>query len=104
MPAHLAFPVALAANGKLAKVQQDTDADVAKCIDVILSYPLGARQGSPGFGVRTQAFEQGGPHLSEIREAIIANEPRAEDASALLADDRLSGAIARVQVGFGGTS
>jgi hypothetical protein len=99
MPRHFQWPLKVSATGQLATNEQDSDADVATSIAVILSYPRGGRIDNPGFGLPIEALRVGGPDLQEIRAAVLASEPRA-DAEVHLADDRLLRGIANVEVGF----
>ena len=97
---HIAYPVTLTPGGRLRANEQDTEAEVADCIAVILSWPIGTRRGEPGFGVPTELFESGGPRLDEIHDAVVSNEPRAVDVSEEVLDATLARGIASVTVGF----
>jgi phage baseplate assembly protein W len=72
----LTWPLRLAANGTLAAVEQDTDADIDSCVTAILSYPVGWRDDSPSFGRPRLAFREGGVDIGEISRALGIFEPR----------------------------
>jgi hypothetical protein len=97
---HLSYPVKLLPSGRLLTNEQDSDAEVADCIAVVLSWPVGTRQGEPDFGVPGQLFGSGGPDLSEIRNAVTANEPRAAGVRDEVIEAALRRGVATVRVGF----
>lgn len=95
---HFALPFRFV-NGRACTVEQGSDDEIGACITAVLRYPLGSRPALPAFGVQEQAFEQGGPHLAEIRAALAEWEPRA-DTTLQLDDPRLLDFVAKVRVGF----
>jgi hypothetical protein len=97
---HLAFPVQLSQGGSLLANEQDSDAEVADCIAVVLSWPYGTRQGDESFGVPSQLFDSGGPDLAEIRQAVVNDEPRAEEVADEVLETALRGGVGTVEVAF----
>jgi len=73
---HLAFPIALSADGSLATVVQDTLDEVAGCVAVIVGTPVGACTTVPDLGVPDQTFA--GPDPGAIIAAVSRYEPRAQ--------------------------
>lgn len=95
---HIAFPPRLTSGGRLAVNEQDSDEDVASGIAVILSWPRGTRRGKPDFGVPPPLFEQA--ELSELRDAVMANEPRAATIDPELLDTTMRRGIESIRFGF----
>lgn len=90
---HFAFPF----DG--STVEQGSDQEIAACMAVVLSWPLGTREGNPDFGVDEQAFLNDGASLDEIRQALDVNEPRA--LTEITADDtQLGQFLEQVRVGY----
>lgn len=98
-PRHLKWPLELGPKGSLVTVEQDTNADVANCINVILNYPQGSRLDLPKFGLPGQIGLPGGPNLNDIRQAVLAFEPRA-DVNVHLTDSIIRAGISRVEVDY----
>jgi phage baseplate assembly protein W len=79
---HFAPPFELAGSTRSFRtVEQDTDADLAGAIEVILRYRPGQREDLPEFGtpdasLREVTVDNGVP--VEIRQAITAWEPRVD--------------------------
>lgn len=97
--AHLAWPVQFGPTGFLT-VEQDTEDDVASCIGVICSWPLGEHPTDPSFGLPDEAFLQGGADLAEIKAAILQSEPRAADLAVMQDDAALAAFLSSVNVSF----
>ncbi len=74
---HLQWPVRIE-TGRLAVVEQDTFDDVAQCVKIIASTPLGGASWDPQLGVRGLLYGEGGADPDETYEAVERSEPRAE--------------------------
>lgn len=79
---HFALPLRFA-GGRAVVVEQDTPADVAACVEVVLRTPAGHLEANPRFGAPDLAFTTGGPDAAELVELVARHEPRAQ----LLADE-----------------
>lgn len=98
---HLKLPFRITGN-KAEVVEQDTAEEIAQCVEVVLSYPVGLRIDLPDFGINDQTFREQGPDVDEIRTAILRWEPRADaTVDPILYTDDISGS-ARVQLREGG--
>lgn len=102
---HLAFPARLGPDGRFVVNEQDTDAEVADSIAIVLLWPQGTRESIPDFGVPNQLFHSGGVDPLELRTAVVASEPRAEGRRIALNGDELEDGFEEVELGFdqGGT-
>lgn len=71
----LALPIAIAPNGQLAQLEQDSPADIARAVTILISTTLGDREALPDYGIADQL---GAPNLdeSEIAQAISTWEDR----------------------------
>lgn len=72
---HLALPVRYV-NGRVVTVEQDSDAEIAQAVEVILRFEPGMRPELPDFGVPDQTFRVGGVDRDAIVKAIEKFEPR----------------------------
>jgi hypothetical protein len=72
----LAFPFSMSAEGAVT-TQQDTDAEILDCVEVILSVPLGYREDLPEFGLSDPVFAVG-VDTQEIMDTVTRWEPRAD--------------------------
>lgn len=89
------FEMIQAGGIRALTVAQDSTAEIVQCVYAILATEQGSRIDEPEFGVRDQAFRQGGADFEEMREAIARWEPRARE---VLTDDQLDGLIQEVRV------
>lgn len=101
---HFAFPLKLSKGGSFAVVEQDSEDDVAQCVQVLLSTPVGSRVELPEYGV--DAFE----FTTRVDRAAIASaiedwEPRADVTldDNINSQDKLLRSI-RAEVTTGGTA
>ncbi len=74
---HLSFPFRRTAQGKVALVEQDTDAHVLSCVKVILNCPIGFRVDRPEFGWEFPVFHTFPLDTEPLEEALREFEPRA---------------------------
>jgi phage baseplate assembly protein W len=72
---HLQIPLRLLGN-HLGQVEQDTVDDVAQCVQVIVSTPLGFSDELPDMGLTMQEFYVGGADVEEIQAQLDEHEPR----------------------------
>lgn len=72
----LRFPLSFK-YGRLELVEQDSLAEIAQCVEIILRTPRGHRLDLPDFGVPDQAFRENGADLVALRAAVEQYEPRA---------------------------
>lgn len=72
---HLALPLRIV-NGQAAVVEQDSDAEVLQCVEVVARYRPGDRVAAPDFGVPDQAHQQRGADLVTVADRIELWEPR----------------------------
>lgn len=79
------FDVPLRLQGSsFAVVEQDTIEDVADCVTVIVSTPIGWRDEAPTFGIPDLAFVRQPLDAQELAREIGSQEPRAQ----LIIDER----------------
>lgn len=76
MAQHLALPIVVTGAGRLATVEQDSAADVAQSVALLVDTRPGERRAEPGYGVPDPLF--GGVDLAEVTEAIVEWEDRAD--------------------------
>lgn len=77
MPERLAWPLHLdAATGRLAVVEQDSDADISQCLKAIASTTPGDRADVSDMGVEDPTFGEQLLDLDGIRETFARHEPR----------------------------
>lgn len=93
MPQHLALPIAVTGSGRLATVEQDTEADLAQSVALLVDTRPGERRAEPGYGVPDPLF--GGVDLAEVTQAIVTWEDRAD---LIFAEDVARGVIDSVQI------
>jgi hypothetical protein len=74
---HLSLPLRLSRR-RFATVEQDSAQHVAECVEAAAHTELGWRVEAPEFGVPPYLMAAGGVDPEELREAIVASEPRAE--------------------------
>ena len=76
---HLRIPFGLDRTGRVAVVDQDTDAEVLQTVRVLLATRAGERAALPRWGLSDPAFFAAGDPLSveEIVELVADEEPRA---------------------------
>lgn len=73
---HIAIPIAIR-DAAYVSTQQDTNAEVAGCVAVILQFPLGYREEAPEFGITDPTFSDRPIDTTEIESQVEAYEPRA---------------------------
>lgn len=74
----LSFPFRLRANGLSAVVvEQDSDAEILDCLEVLLSTEKGSREEVPTYGIEDQTFKEGGIDVEQVLMDITKWEPRA---------------------------
>lgn len=76
MPQHLTLPIAVTGSGRLATVEQDSEADVAQSVALLIETRPGERRAEPGYGVPDPLF--GGIDVAQVTEAILNWEDRAD--------------------------
>ncbi|WP_369070012.1 GPW/gp25 family protein [Kineococcus terrestris] len=74
---HLKLPLTLGAGGQLSTVAQDSSADIAQSLGVLLATRPGERLSVPGYGTPDPLFQ--GPDLSATHAAASEWEPRGAD-------------------------
>lgn len=91
---HLKLPVRLdARTGALETIEQDSLAEVAQSVEVVLATPIGSRLDLPDFGAPDYLFRQLPVDTSTAVTAVATWEPRALVVFTQRVDDGLSGAI-----------
>jgi hypothetical protein len=95
----LAIPFRIV-NGSAAVLEQDSDAEVAQCAEVVVRYRPGDREAAPDFGVPDQTHRQGGADLIVVADRIELWEPRVHALVDSLGFD-LTGLAQRLQVRVG---
>lgn len=78
MAQHLAFPITVAADGKLAALDQDSPAEVAQSVALLLSTEPGERAAEPEYGYASPLGR--GIDPDEIADLIGEHEDRADPA------------------------
>lgn len=77
MANHLVIPFQYDASGSAAVVEQDTVGEVAQCVRVLLSTPLGTRIEQFDYGIPDPTFTSEANIVSQISTAVARWEPRA---------------------------
>lgn len=93
---HFNLPFRVSGKG-FGVVEQDSEEDIANCVETILRCPQGFRDDSPGFGLPEQAFSLQPLDIVAIRTEVTRQEPRSSVAVFERTDD-LDQLIARVTV------
>jgi phage baseplate assembly protein W len=97
---HIRLPFTLLPGGGVNVFEEDSDQEVAQCVQTILVYPKGHRLDRPEFGISDPTFRT--PHEAEIEQAIDDWELRARYTLDITQDpDNLA---ATIQVILEGTS
>lgn len=74
---HFDYPFSLDAHGRAVLVDQGTTDEIAACVAVAISTPLGQRLGRPEFGSPDMAFT--GPNgVATAIASVAQSEPRAQ--------------------------
>lgn len=76
MPRHIAMPITLTGAGRLATVEQDSEADIAQSIALLVDTRPEERRAEPEYGVPDPLF--GGLNAADLTEAIVEWEDRAD--------------------------
>src|SRR3954465_6594352 len=97
---HIDVPIRLVGNG-YAVVEQDTTEEVAGCVKVIASFPLGARDEALDFGVRPMEFRATPLDLTDLQQACEQYEPRARLSVTQAPYDPADSTAANVQIVVG---
>jgi phage baseplate assembly protein W len=97
---HIAVPMRLVGIG-YAVVEQDTTEEVAGCVKVIASFPLGSRDEAPEFGVRPMEFRATPLDVTDLTQACEQYEPRARLSVAQAPQDSADPTAANVQIVVG---
>lgn len=72
------MPFRFGVNGaNAAVVQQDTQADVRNCVELVLRTEVGSRLHVPGFGIDDPTFSVQPVSTTALEQAVVENEPRA---------------------------
>lgn len=79
MTQHFALPLRLAPDGRLLALPEDSDAEVAQSVQVLLSTRVGERRSEPSYGSTDPLFTQlNADSPSDVDTGAIARwEPRA---------------------------
>lgn len=72
---HLSLPIRYE-NSVFVTNEQDTDAEAADCVKVILRFERGTRPEAPEFGINDPTFQTQPIDVDDIAEAIGFYEPR----------------------------
>lgn len=78
MPAHLALPIGVAPNGALTNLPQDSPAEIAQSVALLISTRPGERRSVPDYGVEDPLG--GGVDAVDLAETIAEWEERADPA------------------------
>ena len=73
---HLALPLRVSGTGRFAAVEQDSSAELAQNVAVVLATPVGSRVEVPDFGSPSGDFI--GPDVAGMVAAVEEWEPRAD--------------------------
>lgn len=75
---HFDFPFRIAANGRVAVVEQDSADEIAVSTTCVLRYVQGQRPEAPAYGrPRNLNFKKGPLDIDSVVAAVAASEPRA---------------------------
>ena len=77
MPDHFAIPFRYDATGSAVVVQQDTVAEIAQCVKVLVSTPVGTRIEQFDYGIPDPTFSTEQHAVADITAAVNRWEPRA---------------------------
>lgn len=80
---HLRVPLRFKGNNpNLDLVEQDTEVEIAQCVEAILRHHIGHRPEAPEFGIPELAFTQQDPTADQNQRAVLNAvetwEPRAD--------------------------
>lgn len=75
---HFSLPFRRDPHGRCVVNEQDDDAEIVDCVEVLLATERGSRIEVPDYGIPDQVFLQGGADLTVVSGAIDRWEPRAE--------------------------
>lgn len=78
--------------------EQDSEAEILDCIEVILRYQIGKRPEKPEFGIPDQTFSEPVPDVGEISEALAEWEPRIDMVINPAQIDKLDPLISKIKV------
>lgn len=73
---HMAFPFRFDPNGHAVVLEQDTEEEVANCVELILACDVGSLVDQPDFGITDPTFSTS-PNLQLVQHQIESWEPRA---------------------------
>lgn len=76
VPERLAWPLSVAADGRLATVEQDSGEDIELCARAILLHRVGERSDVPEMGVPDLAFSEQPVDVDGVLEVLERHEPR----------------------------
>lgn len=94
--AHLKFPVEIR-DGQFVTVEQDSDADVLGCVELIARTPQGHWDSLPSMGLPDLAFSR--PDAGSLRAMIEPYEPRARVYADTRIADQVGDVLLEVQTG-----
>lgn len=102
MPRHLAFPLVLNADGQLASNEQDSDADLAASVEIVLVYPQGTRPGKPAFGIDPEMiFDQQPLEMGPITAAVSRCEPAVEVSAEREGNELVRAGVENIRLRYG---
>jgi len=84
-------------DGRARLVEQDSQAEVEQCVEVILRTVAGERLERPDFGIPDFVHRQGGVDVDAVKAAIDRDEPRAVYAAAV-DNSNLADLVSRIGV------
>lgn len=98
MPDHLVIPFHYDPTGSAAVLEQDTVAEVAQCVRVLLSTPTGTRVEEYDYGIGDPTFSTEANAVADITAAVARWEPRAAGVrlSVTVQDDGSAQIVARI--------
>lgn len=75
---HVSLPFRFNPDGTVPLVEQDSDEEIWDCVRTLVRTPYGHRLEDPDFGIEPLEFQEQPVDTSQIEEAVLDCEPRAE--------------------------
>lgn len=99
MAERLAHPVRLGSDGRLAVVEQDSDADVRQCVRLLLGHEPGDYPGQPEIGFPEQTFAED-VDARGVVDGLERWEPRAPFHADVVAEELAGAGVTTIDVAY----
>ncbi|MBZ5736503.1 GPW/gp25 family protein [Nocardioides sp. TRM66260-LWL] len=82
MPRHLALPIAVTPSGVLSSLEQDSEAEVAQSVGLLVATVIGDRRAATGYGIPDPLGR--GLDPATLADVLETWEPRADPSTVLV--------------------